>query len=242
MGRAGAGVVVLFGLLTAALQPTRAQTSGPGFDTHIRPYFWLSSVSGSATSAPLTFPINSSFSDLLDNVEIGAFAAVTVEKERWGLYGDFQYISLVGEGTGASGATLELQNVIGEVDAFLRIPAGSGSLKFLGGLRIYSVDETLTPSGQQPIESNTTVYDPILGAVGEWSMGKRWNFEMRADLGGFGVGSEFTNQLSVVFQWQINDKLRLPFGYRVLSYQIQDGNVQMDTRMTGLVFGLDIGL
>ena len=240
MWRAGASVAVVLGLLTAA--PMQAQDSGSGFVTHIRPYFWLSGVSGSVTSAPLTFPINSSFGDLLDNVQVGAFAAVTVEKPRWGLYGDFQYISLKGEATGASGATLELQNIIGEVDVFLRIPTGSGSLKFIGGVRVYSVDETLTPNSASPIQSKTTVADPILGAVGEWSIGKRWNFEMRGDLGGFGIGSEFTNQLSVVFQWQINDKLRLPFGYRVLGYQIKDGGVEMDTRMTGLVLGLDIGL
>ena len=239
MWRAGATVAVLLGLLTV---PIRAQTPASGWVTHIRPYFWLAGVSGSVTAAPLTFPINSSFGDLLDNVKMGAFAAVTVEKQRWGMYGDFQYISLVGGGTGPSGATLELQNVIGEVDAFLRIPAASGSLKFIGGVRVYSVDETLTPNGGSPAKSNTTVADPILGALGEWSIGKKWDFEMRADLGGFGLGSEFTNQISAVFQWQINDKLRLPFGYRVLSYQIKDGSVQMDTRMTGLVVGLDIGL
>ena len=239
MWRAGASVAVLLGCLAG---PIRAQTSSDGFVTHIRPYFWLSGVSGSVTAAPLTFPINSSFSDLLDNVKIGAFAAVTVEKKRWGMYGDFQYISLIGGGTGPSGATLELQNVIGEFDGFLRIPAGSGSLKFIGGVRVYSVHETLTPNGGSPAKSNTTVADPIFGAVGEWSIGKKWDFEMRGDLGGFGVGSEFTNQVSLVFQWQINDKLRLPFGYRVLTYQIKDGGVEMDTRMTGLVFGLDIGL
>ena len=137
MRRAGATVAVLLGVLTA---PIRAQSPSSGFVTHIRPYFWLSGVSGSVTSAPLTFPINSSFHDLLDNVQIGAFASVTVEKPRWGLYGDFQYISLKGEATGASGATLELQNVIGEVDAFLRVPVGAGSLKFVGGVRVYSVD------------------------------------------------------------------------------------------------------
>lgn len=242
MRRAGGSLAVLLGFLMAGSPPIRAQTPGPGLVTHIRPYFWLSGVSGSVTSAPLTFPINSSFGDLLDNVQIGAFAAVTVEKGRWGAYGDFQYISLVGEGTGASGATLELKNVIGEVDATLRVGKGAGSLRFIGGVRVYSVDETLTPSGQPPIASNTTVTDPIVGAIGDWTIGKRWTFEMRGDLGGFGLSSEFTNQLAVGFLWQINDKIRLPFGYRVLGYQIKKGDVEMDTRMTGLVLGLDIGL
>src|SRR5262245_52454146 len=157
MRGASGSVALLLGVLVAA--PVRAQTASPDWVTHIRPYFWLSGVSGSVTSAPLTFPINSSFGDLLDNVQIGAFAAVTVEKGRWGAYGDFQYISLQGEATGASGATLELKNVIGEVDATLKFPAGSGSLRFIAGLRVYSVDETLTPTSQPPIKSKTTVTD-----------------------------------------------------------------------------------
>jgi hypothetical protein len=158
-----------------------------------------------------------------------------------GGYADFQYISLVGVGTGQAGTTLELNNVIAEGDATYR-PPGAHTLRFLVGVRAYSVDETLVVNGQSDFTANTTVVDPIVGAVGAWALGTRWTFEVRGDIGGFGIGSEFTNQLAMVVLWQISGSLRLPLGYRVLGYQIKSGDVWMNTRMGGLVVGLDIQL
>jgi hypothetical protein len=62
---------------------------------------------------------------------------------------------------------------------------------------------------------------------------------MRGDIGGFGVGSEFTYQLLTLFRWEISRSLSLPFGYRILGYQIRDENVWMNTRMGGLLLGVD---
>ena len=126
-----------------------------------------------------------------------------------------------------------------EVDLTYR-PSRARTLKFLAGVRMYSVDQTLNIRNLTPAESNTTVVDPIIGAVGVWDLSDAWHFEVRADIGGFGVGSEFTNQLMGLFHWQMTDRLRLPFGYRVLGYQIQSGDVWMNNRMGGVVVGLDI--
>lgn len=207
----------------------------------IRPYFFLAGVSGSITSGALTLPINSSFSDILSHLQPSAFASVTAERGRWGGYGDFEFISLKGEGTGVAGSTLKLENVIGEADLTFR-PTGATSLKFVGGVRVYSVDQKLKVGNQPEQSSTTTVFDPVVGAMGDWALGSHWNFEIRGDLGGFGVGSEFTNQLAVVFLWRISDSVRLPFGYRVLGYQIDHGGVLMNTRMGGLVVGADFQL
>ena len=46
----------------------------------IRPYLYLSGVSGSVTLDPLTFPINSSFTDILDNLSFGGFLSLSAEK------------------------------------------------------------------------------------------------------------------------------------------------------------------
>jgi hypothetical protein len=222
-----------------AVSPAGAAASDSAWRSSIRPYLYLSGLSGSVTVAPLTVPINSSFSELLDNLQIGGFVAFTAEKDRWGLYTDFQYIRLKGEGTSALGATLTLENLIFEGDVTFR-PAGAPTLRFLGGLRAYSIDQTLTIGSLLPIEVNTTVFDPIVGAMGEWSLSETWDFEMRVDIGGFGVGSEFTYQLLALFCADLSRTVRIPFGYRVLGYQIQDGDVWMNTQMTGLVLGVDI--
>jgi hypothetical protein len=62
----------------------------------------------------------------------------------------------------------------------------------------------------------------------------------RVKLGGFGVSSEFTYQMMALFRWGINDTLSIPFGYRVLGYQIRKDDIWMNTRMSGAVLGLDI--
>ena len=118
-------------------------------------------------------------------------------------------------------------------------PSRASTLKFLAGLRVYWVQETLRIEGEPLPEVNTTVIDPILGALGSWELSDRWDFQMRGDIGGFGISSEFTYQLLTLFRWGISDTVSLPFGYRILGYQIQDGNVWMNTRMGGLVVGLD---
>jgi hypothetical protein len=228
-------------LLPAPLPGQTDTTDAPSWNFAIRPYFYLSGVTGSVTAPPLTIPINSSFSELLDNVQPSFFTAVSAEKGAWGLYGDFQYIQLVGEGTGQAGTTLELQNIIAELDLTFR-PPGTISLRFLTGLRAYEVDQTLTLPGQSPVLANTFVLDPVLGMMGGWGLGDHWQFEIRGDIGGFGIGSEFTTQLAFTFLYRVSSTVAIPLGYRVLGYQIKTGDVWMTTRMMGLVVGVDIRL
>ena len=208
------------------------------WDFSLRPYLFLSGLSGSVTAGPLTIPINSGFGDLVDHLRIGGFLAFTAEKEKWGFYADFQYISLVGKGTGGLNAELELENLIAEADVSFR-PGNAPTLKFMAGLRLYSVEQTLRIRDNQLPPANTTVVDPILGAHGVWELNERWDFELRGDIGGFGVSSEFTYQLLALFHWDISNSLNVPFGYRILGYQIQTDDIRMDTRMSGLVLGLD---
>ena len=38
----------------------------------------------------------------------------------------------------------------------------------------------------------------------------------------------------------VSDAVDIPFGYRVLGYLIEQDDVQMNTRMSGMMFGVDI--
>ncbi len=207
----------------------------------IRPYFFLSGLSGSVTASVVTVPINSTFGDLLGNLRPSGFAAFTVEKGLWGLYADLQYISLAGEGSRALQAELTLKNVIAELDVTFRPPTAR-TLKFFAGARLYAIDEGLTIGSQPRVEASTVVVDPILGASGDWSLSDAWRFEVRGDVGGFGVGSEFTYQMMALFHVSLSDLLAIPFGYRVLGYKLDTGGVSLNVLMSGLVVGLDFRL
>jgi hypothetical protein len=205
----------------------------------LRPYFFLSGLTGSFTVEPLTFPLNSSFSDLLKNVKLGAFVNFTAEKGQWGASGDFQYINLYGKSSGTLDVALDMKNIIGELDVFYR-PDRAPSLRFLLGARVYSLEQTVTIEGNEIPAALATVVDPIIGAYGAWVLSDRWDFELRGDMGGFGVSSEFTYQMMALFHWDISNSIAIPFGYRILGYQIQQDTVFMNIRMSGMLLGLDI--
>jgi hypothetical protein len=205
----------------------------------LRPYFFLSGLSGSVTVEPLTFPLNSNFSDLLKNVKLGGFLNFTAEKGQWGASGDFQYINLYGKNSGLLEMALDMKNIIGEVDVFYR-PENAPTLRFLAGVRLYSLTQTVTIESEELPSASATVVDPIVGAFGAWVLGDRWDFELRGDIGGFGVSSEFTYQMYALFHYDISHTVAIPFGYRVLGYQIKQDDIRMNTRMSGMLLGLDI--
>ncbi len=213
-------------------------TLTPHWTYSLQPYFFLAGLSGSVTVDPITIPVNSSFSYLLDNVKLGAFISLTAEKGRWGYYADFQYINLYGESSGQGNSSMDLKNIIGEVDLLFR-PSSAPTLRFLVGMRAYSIRQNVTLLGIDLPEAGATVVDPILGAFGSWKLHNRWKFDLRGDIGGFGVSSETTYQLLALFRWGISDGISLPFGYRVLGYQIAKDDIRMNTRMSGMVLGLD---
>ena len=216
-----------------------AAPAGSSWKFAVRPYFFLAGISGSVTAGSNTIPINSTFGDILDNVKLSLFTAVTAEKGRWGVYGDFQYIDLNAEGTGPVSSTVGLRNIIAELDATLR-PHAAGGLRALLGVRAYQVDQTVTIGANPPIKASTLVIDPIIGAMGEWTLGDRWEFELRGDVGGFGASSEFTSQMSLVTLYHVSRSVSIPMGYRTLGYRIKDDDIWMDTEMGGLVIGADI--
>ncbi len=243
-------MVVLVLVCFLALAPSGAKAgSGPslldendtitdGWNFSLRPYFFLSGMSGSITLSSVTFPINSSFSTLLKNVKFGGFISLMAEKGQWGLNGDFQYINLYGESDGLQDTSLDLKNIIGELDLIFR-PEMVPTLRFLVGVRAYSVSQNFTLAGRSLPEAKTTVWDPVLGAFGSWNVHPKWGFELKGDIGGFGISSEATYQMMGAFRYSLGENTSIPFGYRVLGYQIKTDEVLMNTRMSGAFLGLD---
>lgn len=204
----------------------------------LRPYFYLSGLSGSITVDPLTFPVNSSFSTLLDNVKFGGFISLTAEKGQWGINADFQYINLYGESQSLQNTSFDLKNIIGELDLIFR-PELAPTLRFLVGVRAYSVYQNIVLASVPLPEAKTTVVDPVIGAFGNWALHTRWDFELRGDIGGFGVSSEATYQMMGLFRYGLGENTSIPFGYRILGYQIKQEDVRMNTRMMGAFIGFD---
>jgi hypothetical protein len=65
--------------------------------------------------------------------------------------------------------------------------------------------------------------DPILIARLTASIREKWLFHLRGDLGGFGIGSDFTWQLEAYAGYRFSKLFQLKAGYRYISIDYDKG-------------------
>ena len=85
-------------------------------------------------------------------------------------------------------------------------------------------------------------WDPIVGASLTLPLGKHFSFSVRGDIGGFGVGSDFTWQAFPYFSWQFAQWGSLQAGYRWLYMDYETGSGTSHFRYDRLNQGPQLGI
>ena len=73
-----------------------------------------------------------------------------------------------------------------------------------------------------------------------------WAFHARADVGGFGVGSDFAWNAQALVDYRLSSYARVFLGYRALDFDFADGSgsdrVEYDLRLWGPLIGISFEL
>jgi hypothetical protein len=102
-------------------------------------------------------------------------------------------------------------------------------LEFLFGLAYVdlSMDLSVQSTSGGPLDvaasRDADWIDPTLGLRYERPIGDDWRVVLRGDIGGFGVGSDFMYHLLAGAGWQASDAVDLFLGYRLISYDYEEG-------------------
>lgn len=116
------------------------------------------------------------------------------------------------------------------------------------GLRALSAvtlpDGTVLPAGTKVGVSDTEAwFEPFVGARIGYDLSRTWSLALRADLGGFGIGSEFAWQAMAIIGWRFDlfgaDAAML-LGSRALGQKYQDNDFEWDVIAHGPAIGLNI--
>lgn len=83
--------------------------------------------------------------------------------------------------------------------------------------------------------------DPWVGASGEVPLGAGWGLRAWGDVGGFGVGSDFTWQAATLVGWS-SARWRAEFGYRALAVEFDDGELETELLAHGPFVGVAVRL
>ena len=191
-------------------------------------------IDGDAQIGPVKVGVDASISDVLDNLEFGAMLAYRVNNDTWSFMGDATFMGLGAHETHDT----PLGAVKGEIDVDqVTLMATFGRrwtehLEFLFGLAYVglSADLSLTSTSGGPLDAaagkDANWIDPTIGLQYNRPLGDTWRLNLRGDIGGFGVGSDFMYHLLASARWQATDTVGVFFGYRLISYDYEEGSGQ----------------
>jgi len=225
----------MFQLCFSWINPISAQTAETDKKWHFLAdvYLMFPNMDGEiGIGNSLKVPIDSNPGDVFRKLNFGAMLYLEAQTDRWAITSDLVYMSLEQEitpGTLIHSGTAGAKQLIWEAAGLYRIipfwEVGVGGR--LNNLQT-NIDarRNVLPAGTEVVtgEHSDTWFDPILITRLSTDINDKWLFQFRGDLGGFGVGSDFTWQLQGYAGYRFTKVFQLTAGYRILSTDYKKGS------------------
>lgn len=186
-------------------------------------------IQGDAQIGNVSVPIDVSISDLLDALKFGAMAAYRVENDLWSFTGDVTYMNLgwsgqTQQGRASAGIDVEQLTMMGTVgrriSPYVEGTVSLGYFDLSTDLRVRVLQQRVEAS------RDASWVDPLVGLNIVVPFTGKWTYTLRGDVGGFGVGSDFTWHMITTFRRQNTEKFAWYLGYRVIAFDYEDGRGQ----------------
>jgi len=240
------GALALLLLATPAMAET-ARTEGWRFQ--LTPYVWGLSVDSRVRTGAAALPrasVDQSFRDILRNLNGAFFMNGSVRYDRFVMLGDFSWSSSSDKrrfATPFGGAEVKgrLRHFSGTVTGgYTVIQEPRGTLDVLAGLRAWSIKLSARASvaGLSLSESRTEHWvDPLVALRGRVQIDPDWSLITSGDIGGAGVGSRLTWQLTGTVNYRVSDSFFLSAGYRHLYVDYRSGGMRVRSNFSGPLVG-----
>jgi hypothetical protein len=225
------------------------QAKEGNWDFNLAPlYLWMVDMEGDLGIGPVNTGVNVPFSDIFDNLEsVFTVHFEATHRSNWGLFFDYSYLDVGASGPGPQGLTtinIDMASTMVEVGGLYRIENGPHTFDMLGGVRYTKLEPDVTvtpPGGKRGLTEDW--YDPIIGVRYFYDFGNKWMLSARGDIGGFGVGCDFTWNVAALVHFQPWKNVGFVAGYRVLDQDYEDGSglnrFKYDMRLSGPLLGLN---
>ena len=96
-----------------------------------------------------------------------------------------------------------------------------------GGLRYNDISSDVKVSGplaMRKASGSASWVDPLVGMIYTHKFNDTWSMNLRGDIGGFGVGSDFAWQGLASVRWQATPTVGVVGAYRYIDMDYEDGN------------------
>jgi hypothetical protein len=258
MSRVLVALLALATTLAAAVPAVGQQpgaTAAPpsdGWTVTLAPYLWLASMDGNAAVGGVETDVDVPLSDLLKDLSGGAMMIVDVEKGRFGIGVNGLFVrvspdSEVGpidiDATTDSGQ-LAIAPYYRLVEWQYGVSSSGRPLRLVvapeAGFRYTYMRTELEVRGGPTVDGSESWVDPLVGSRIGLDLSDSWAIAGEANVGGFGVGSDFTWNVQAFVGYRttlFGRDTTFALGYRALSQDYDDGDFEWDVTMHGPVLG-----
>ncbi len=212
-----------------------AAVQAEDWTNEVTPYLWMTGMSGKTAIGtplgPVEADVDLNFSDIISNLDMGAMVSYEGGRDRWVVLGDLIYMKLGASDTTSSGAvslraSANVEQTMAEADVGYYI---TDNIALFAGARYTDIDASIRSERTGPgagliRTANTTQswVDPVVGLLGKWQLTEKLEWDLRADIGGFDVGSKFAWQAMVTLRWKIKTNMDVIASYRYMEVDYQN--------------------
>jgi hypothetical protein len=210
---------LLTALAAGLLAPLAARAGEPSkwsFDASL--YGLLPGMSGDVTVKGIPADVDFGMDDVWDNLDFAMMGKVRVGYDRWALTTDVIYMNLGGS---TKHLRVDLEQWVVEPTLSYRV---CKYFEPLAGVRYNNLSAEISGPLDRNPNGTQDWWDPIVGANLNLPLGKGFSFNVRGDIGGFGVGSDLTWQAFPYFGWQFAKWGSIQAGYRFLYMDYETGS------------------
>ena len=214
------------------------------------PYVWFTGLSGEVTLPRGLESFNADFGDLFEAMKFSFMGLFEARRQNFSLVLDLMYINqqqgvpVPGFGEYSGGSARLRTTQASAIGLYTLLDQPSARFELGGGLRAWWMNtEIRLDPGALPgrsADQTTNWVDPIIAARASVRLNDRLSLTGYGDIGGFGVGSEFTWQAMATLDWRISDRISASVGYRWVQIDYEASRANIDLDMSGPIIGASL--
>lgn len=241
------------GLGAIALLATPAAAQSPSADAWsftISPYVWFSGLGGEVTAPQGSESFSADFGDIFGTMKFAAMGLAEARRGNFSLVVDTMYLNLQqgvpvpGHGAYSGGSARTQSAEISAIGLYTVLDSSAGRIELGGGVRGWWFDTELRlDPGHLPgrtLSSSTSWADPVISARGVLRLSDRLSLTAYGDIGGFGVGSQFTWQAFGTVDYQVTESISVSAGFRWIHIDYDKGRADISLDMGGPIIGASV--
>ena len=234
-----ATAILSLAVAASFLPSTVAAQESDGWEFRVTPYLWMLGMDGTTAMLGDDVPVDASFSDILDLLNIALSVNMELSKGKVFFVLDAMYAALETdfEAPGPIAGDINIDLIIADLAVGYKV---NDNFDLYAGARLYDQEIAITPDMLSKVTLGDDWTDFILGFRVHNDMSEKWSFMGKLD-GAVSGDSESALYVQVVFLRHFSKNRHLDLGWRYYDVDYESGSgltrFKWDVAHSGPVIG-----